>query len=215
MRSFRSKPVGWRYESARHSLAAKGVKSSNDYFSRQTKLTRVCPFCKENTPHDVIENSKFSPVKCLQCDKTYVRGDRWVLTMKKNGETIGDENGYLTPAEAMRYPGASSVNVELKKKYFAKKGYFMTKFFGEVNGVGVKFNSVKELRAYPFKEDDKLIILGHNQASMHSVQDVKEYVGAKSDEYGYSVNVHHKDASGKSPSQRQREIRERRMGDSQ
>jgi len=27
MRSFRSKPVGWRYESARHSLAAKGIRT--------------------------------------------------------------------------------------------------------------------------------------------------------------------------------------------
>ena len=30
MRSFRSKPVGWRYESHRHMLAAKGVKSVSD-----------------------------------------------------------------------------------------------------------------------------------------------------------------------------------------
>ena len=35
MRSFRSKPVGWRYESNRHSLAAKGV--STRYFAKDAK----------------------------------------------------------------------------------------------------------------------------------------------------------------------------------
>ena len=41
MRSFRSKPVGWRYESSRHSLAAKGVCTTQRYEVRKYAPSRV------------------------------------------------------------------------------------------------------------------------------------------------------------------------------
>ena len=42
MRSFRSKPTGWRYESHRHSLAAKGIKTR--YFAEGDKYDKMSDF---------------------------------------------------------------------------------------------------------------------------------------------------------------------------
>jgi hypothetical protein len=44
MNSFRSKPLGWRYESQRHSLAARGISSKMKYFVR-FKSKPYCPKC--------------------------------------------------------------------------------------------------------------------------------------------------------------------------
>ena len=44
MRSFRSKPVGWRYESHKHSLAAKGIRSKYFADSAPDKYDKVADF---------------------------------------------------------------------------------------------------------------------------------------------------------------------------
>jgi len=55
MKSFRAKPVGWRYEAARHSLAAKGI-SSNRYEVRKYAPSHVIGRSRTGTLAGTLAN---------------------------------------------------------------------------------------------------------------------------------------------------------------
>lgn len=60
MRSFRQKPVGWRNESYRHYLAAKGIKTKHEYFmAREFNLSRkALKVIPEDKQEEAIERMR-------------------------------------------------------------------------------------------------------------------------------------------------------------
>lgn len=121
MRSFRSKPVGWRGESYRHSLAARG------YYTRKPRFIAPSPF-------DVIEASKLSDegvkpkVWEFGEDELSAISKRSELVKQGNIAVMGSEDGKfvvedygvkgeMSPAEERAYALATG-----KIDYLARKG---------------------------------------------------------------------------------------------
>lgn len=76
-----------------------------------------------------------------------------------------------------------------------RRNVSMVKIFGEINGKDVEFNSLNEMREYPFNEADKVNLFGRG-ILIGSVQEAKDYTGVKNDKYGYSMNKKHKGQMG-------------------
>ncbi len=63
----------------------------------------------------------------------------------------------------------------------------MVKIFGTVNGKSVRFKNIKDMRDYPFKLTDEILLIfgGRFIQSLTSYKEIKEYKMPAYERYGY------------------------------
>ena len=91
---------------------------------------------------------------------------------------------------------ASVEDINKLDKFYQDEISLSAKFSGYVNDKEVKFNSIKELKGYPYTDADKILIMGNKGDFFSSIKDIKEHVQKKTDKYGYSMNKKHKGMFG-------------------
>jgi len=83
MNSFRSKPLGWRYESARHGLAARGIESKG-YFSYNFPNSKVYVPVAKNIPKPFEERKEFWEKRLMDAEREIMSGNKeWLVASEE------------------------------------------------------------------------------------------------------------------------------------
>jgi len=181
VRSFRSKPVGWQYESHRHYLAAKGLKTNLFFAIKDDVLEKS--YLKKQEKHKLGEEIDTN-IEKLDERISALRGEMDALLPTKDERDRRDVNS-LTEADKEKAKKYFELEAKLKDLKMRKErleklrpGYFAKKSYVDPN-TGI--DSLKELeRAYALRDPDGSTFVTNNPGILRDRVDLeKSHPGIK------------------------------------